>query len=87
MTSTQKCPAPSGTSAAKLSLNKVIFDELMRVRRVRSIVGLARLAGVNRSTIFRLRAGETRASQLTAEAIAVQLDTNVSTRFPEPVNG
>lgn len=68
-------------------LNKVIFDELMRVRQIPSVACLARLAGCSTSTAFRVRDGATRAQLSTAQAFASVLDTTVSTLFPAPTNG
>ncbi|GIH07468.1 hypothetical protein Rhe02_55350 [Rhizocola hellebori] len=85
MKSTQTWVASEGvTDPQQPLLNRVIFGELMRVRGIPSMARLAELAGVSKSTAFRVRDGETRALLSTAQAFARVLDTTVSTLFPEP---
>lgn len=57
---TQACDRPSQTpDLPRVRLRAEVFDALMARRGITSVVAQAAALGTNRSTLFRLRAGET----------------------------
>lgn len=80
---TQICDGVTTEGDAKERLNLPIFRALMQAKGIRSVAELARRSGVSKSTIFRLRAGES-CSLPVARALARHLDTTVETLFANP---
>lgn len=70
VTATQERDVSAPKGDATLRLRVELLDQLMAGRGIRSVAELARLTGISRSTLFRLRAHEVDASGPTAMRLA-----------------
>lgn len=80
MPALQRCAAPSQTSDTVVRLRVEVFDALMAAKGVTSVAEQARVVGVHRATIFRLRAGSGTSAR-TAMKLAAACRTTVDKLF------
>lgn len=84
MASTQKPYAAADESVAR-RLDVDLFDRLMAARGITTVKAQAEAAGVDRSTMFRWRAGDTSMGVLDALRLAELAGTTVEQLVPKVV--
>lgn len=82
MEATQNSDAPTAEKDAKVRLRVEVYDALAARRGVTTVVGQARLHGVGRQHMFRIRAGH-RPSLTVAMRMADDLGTTVEALFEQ----
>ena len=81
MEATQNCDAPPARGDAKVRLRVEVYDALAERAGVTTVVGQAKLHGINRQHMFRIRSGKWQPSLTVAMRMAADLGTTVDALF------